>query len=169
VMLIRAVALVFAFMVGGGTAPQSVWAATSTFVQSVAGAATGQTSATATLRATRAGSTIVVCVGSGEPITSISDNRANVYRLAGSVANSSGAGTLRVYHAVTAAGGVNTVTVTHAWGASDMVVAEYAESEVWIRGEYGHSGAPGAQKVIKTYPGEDVFLAREFTSRTKRP
>jgi hypothetical protein len=68
----------------------------------------------------------LVCVGSGVAITSISDNKSSQYSLVGSIANSSGAGTLRVYHAVTAAGGVNAVTVTHPWGASDVVVAEYA-------------------------------------------
>jgi hypothetical protein len=52
--------------------------------------------------------------------------------------------------------------------AGDTVLVRggtYTESEIWLRGEYGHSGAPGAQKVIKAFPGEDVFLvnaARPF-------
>lgn len=118
--------LLVAWVVVGSMTPLRATAANSLFVQAVAGSATGQTVATARMRATRAGSTLVVCVGSGEPITSISDNRSSVYTLVGSAVNSSGAGTLRVYHAVPAAGGVTSITVTHPWGASDIVAAEYA-------------------------------------------
>jgi hypothetical protein len=32
------------------------------------------------------------------------------------------------------------------------------ESEVWIRDAYGHSGAPGAPKVVRNWPGETVTL-----------
>jgi hypothetical protein len=52
--------------------------------------------------------------------------------------------------------------------AGDIVLMRggtYAESEVWIRSDQGHSGAPGRQKVIKAYPGERVLLdnaARPF-------
>jgi hypothetical protein len=116
--------LCFASILLSGAASLSAQAA-SAFVQSAAGSAIGQTSATAALRATRAGSTIVVCVGSGEPITSIRDNQGNPYTLVGSVANSSGAGTLRVYRTVAPTGGVRSITVTHAWGASDLIAAEY--------------------------------------------
>jgi hypothetical protein len=57
---------------------------------------------------------------------------------------------------------------TQVMRAGDIVLVRggtYLESEVWIRGSYGHSGAPGAQKVIKAYPGESVILtnaARPF-------
>ena len=42
---------------------------------------------------------------------------------------------------------------------------ELAESEIWIRREYGHGGTAGARKIIRNYPGEDVYLtngARPF-------
>ncbi len=35
---------------------------------------------------------------------------------------------------------------------------DHPESEVWIRGDMGHSGAAGANKVIRAYPGEEVRL-----------
>lgn len=34
----------------------------------------------------------------------------------------------------------------------------YPENEIWLRDEYGDGGAAGQQKVIKNYPGEEVFL-----------
>ena len=42
---------------------------------------------------------------------------------------------------------------------------ELTEIEIWIRGEYGHGGTQAARKVIRNYPGEDVYLtngARPF-------
>lgn len=109
----------------GMLVPSTAWPVSGS-VQAASGSATGQTSARIRLRPTRPGSTLVVCVGSGEAVTSISDNKANSYTLAGSITNSSGAGTLRVYHTAAALGGVSAITLTHAWGASDIVVAEYS-------------------------------------------
>jgi hypothetical protein len=55
-------------------------------------------------------------------------------------------------------------TILHAAGVSgpgDIVLVrggQYAESEIWVRGDQGMSGAPGRQKVIKAAPGEEVVL-----------
>lgn len=46
-----------------------------------------------------------------------------------------------------------------------MRAGDYDESEIWIRGDQGMSGAPGRQKVVKAAPGEPVVLtnaARPF-------
>lgn len=103
----------------------NAWAA-ATWVQTAGASAAGGTSASATLsKASGAGNGIVVCVGSNEPITSIRDNRASTYTLLGQVSNSSSAGTLRVYYARPRRGGVTSVTVSHPWGHSDIVISEY--------------------------------------------
>lgn len=53
-------------------------------------------------------------------------------------------------------------------GAGDTILVRgplHGEGEVWVRREYGHGGAAGAQKTIKAYPGEGVRLtngARPF-------
>ena len=42
---------------------------------------------------------------------------------------------------------------------------ELPESEIWIRREYGHGGTAAARKVLRNYPGEEVYLtngARPF-------
>jgi hypothetical protein len=95
------------------------------FQQHATGLADGATQAVATLRPTVAGATIVVCVGSDVAPSSIGDDKGNPYRLAAEIANSSGAGTLRIYYAAAARGGVTNVRVDHAWGHSDVVAAEY--------------------------------------------
>jgi len=38
----------------------------------------------------------------------------------------------------------------------------YEEREIWIRRDYGHSGAPGQPKTIKNYPGEEVTVTGRF-------
>lgn len=51
--------------------------------------------------------------------------------------------------------------VTARMTAGDTVLVrggDHPESEIWIRGDMGHSGAAGANKVIRSYPGEEVRL-----------
>jgi len=46
-------------------------------------------------------------------------------------------------------------------GPGDIILVragQYAESEIWVRGDQGMSGAPGRQKVIKAAPAEEVVL-----------
>ncbi len=100
--------------------------AAGSWLQSAGASALGATSATATLnKPGQAGNTIIACVGSNVPVTSITDNQANSYRLLGKVANSSGAGVLYVYYARPRTAGLQRVTLNHAWGHADLTVSEY--------------------------------------------
>ncbi|MCC6989728.1 MAG: right-handed parallel beta-helix repeat-containing protein [Acidobacteria bacterium] len=53
-------------------------------------------------------------------------------------------------------------TVTNRMRPGDVVLVrggDYDESEVWIRGDYGHSGTAAAAKVVARYPGEEPLFS----------
>ena len=139
----------------------------SPFRQGAGGSAPGGTEATAHLAGTAPGATIVVCVGADTPAVTVTDDQGNRYVAAGSVPNSSGAGNLVVYYARNATGGVTTVTVTHAWGHSDIVAAEYGPTGAIDRfaaadAGYNQGSAWSSGRTARTRASGEVVVGCAF-------
>lgn len=78
------------------------------------------------LSPTNQGNMVLVCLETGQPVTSVVDNKSNVYTGAGFINN--GNTTLSLYYAYNSVGGVTSVTAQYgAWTSfARMVVSEYS-------------------------------------------
>jgi len=102
---------------------QAAPAGTINLIQTAGNSGSG-TSLSTSINSSGASNLIVVCVSSGQPPTSIADNKQNLYTLAKDMIY--GTSRFQLYYAYNTTGGITSVTISSPWTSNEMIVAEYS-------------------------------------------